>query len=98
MEKLHGEIIEKRVTISTMQRTIRVVTQGKELDVISHEIAAAIQGGSRVLVKAARVSDALPSKLDGDKGAVADWARTLSQKHRLVWKRVGLDVLFARPD
>lgn len=81
-----------------MQRTIRVVTQGKELDAISHEIAAAIQGGSRVLVKAARVGDGLLSKPDGNKGAIADWASALSQEHRLVWKRVGLDVLFARPD
>ena len=81
-----------------MKSTIRVVTQGKELDAISREVAAAIQGGSRVLVKAARVGDVLPSKPDGDKGAVADWARALSQEHRLVWKRVGLDVLFARPD
>lgn len=81
-----------------MKSTIRVVTQGKELDAISHEVAAAIQGGSRVLVKAARLGDVLPNKLDGDKGAVADWARALSQQHRLVWKRVGMDVLFARPD
>lgn len=81
-----------------MQRTIRVVTQGKEMDAIRHEIAAAIQSGSRVLVRAGRVGDALPSKPDGDKSAVADWARALSQEHRLVWKRVGLDVLFAHPD
>ncbi len=81
-----------------MRPTIRVVTQGKELDAISREVAAAVQGGNRVLVKAARVGDALPIKLDGDKGAVADWARALSQEHRLVWKRVGLDVLFAHPD
>lgn len=81
-----------------MKHTIRVVTQGKELDAISREVADAVQGGSRVLVKAARAGDVLPDKLDGDKGAVADWARALSQEHRLVWKRVGLDVLFARPD
>jgi len=80
-----------------MSRIVRVLTQGKELEAISRDVAAAIDGGSRVLVKAARVSESILSKSDGDKGAVADWAETLSQQNGLVWQRVGQDVLFARP-
>jgi len=80
-----------------MSRIVRILTQGKELEAINRDIADAIGGGSRVLVKAARVSDHIPAKPDGDKGAVADWAEALSQEHGLVWQRVGLDILFARP-
>ncbi len=80
-----------------MSRIVRVLTQGKELEAISRDVVAAIDGGSRVLVKAARVSESTPSKSDGDRGAVADWAETLSQQNGLVWQRVGQDVLFARP-
>ncbi len=80
-----------------MSHIVRILTQGKELEAINRDVVAAIDGGSRVLVKAARVSDNIPSKSDGDKGAVADWAEALSQQHGLVWQRVGLDVLFARP-
>lgn len=80
-----------------MSRIVRVLTQGKELEAISRDVAAAIDGGSRVLVKAARVTGSIPSKSDGDQGAVADWAETVSQQNGLVWQRVGQDVLFARP-
>ena len=79
-----------------MSRIVRILTQGKELEAINREVVAAIEGGSRVLVKAARVAGSLPARLDGDKGAVADWAEALSQEHGLIWQRVGLDVLFAR--
>ncbi len=63
---------------------------------INRDILSAVNGGSRVLVKAARVSDSIPAKPDGDKGTVADWAEALSHEHGLVWQRVGTDVLFAR--
>jgi hypothetical protein len=80
-----------------MNRIVRILTQGRELEAINRDVVAAIDGGTRVLVKAARVSDSIPMKPDGDKGAVADWAEALSQQHGLVWQRVGLDVLFTRP-
>ena len=80
-----------------MIRIIRILTQGKELDAINQDVAAAIDGGNRVLVKAARVAGSIPAKPDGDKGAVADWAEALSRQHGLVWQRVGEDLLFARP-
>jgi len=80
-----------------MSRIVRVLTQGKELEAINRSILSAVDGSSRVLVKAARVSDSIPAKPDGDKGAVADWAEALSREHGLVWQRVGLDVLFDRP-
>jgi len=76
---------------------VRVLTQGKALDSIDREVAEAIGGGSRVLVQATRVAGRLPAKSDGDTGAVAGWAEALSQRHGLVWQRVGQDVLFARP-
>jgi len=80
-----------------MSRIVRILTQGKDLEAINRDVVAAIDGGNRVLVKAARVSGSIPATPDGDKGAVADWAEALSQEHGLVWQRVGLDVLFARP-
>lgn len=76
---------------------VRVLTQGKELDAINRDVVAAIDGGSRVLVQAARVAGSLPAGSDGDKGAVADWAEALSRQHGLVWQRVGQDVFFTRP-
>ena len=81
-----------------MSRIVRIVTQGKELDAINQDVALAIGGGSRVLVKAAPVSAGIAEKPDGDKGAVADWAEALSRQHGLTWRRVGADVLFARRD
>ena len=80
-----------------MIRIVRILTQGKELEAINRDVAAAIDGGNRVLVKAARFPESIPAKSDGDKGAVADWAEALSRQHGLVWQRVGQDVLFARP-
>ncbi len=80
-----------------MSRIVRVLTQGKELNAINRDILSAVSGGSRVLVKAARVSDSIHAKPDGDKGAVADWAEALSLEHGLVWQWVGSDILFARP-
>ncbi len=79
-----------------MSPTVRVVTQGKELEAINEDILSAVQGGRRVLVKAGRVAGSLPVKPDGDKGAVADWAEALSRQHGLAWQRVGQDVLFTR--
>lgn len=81
-----------------MSRIVRVVTQGKGLEVISRDVAVAISGGCRVLVSAARVCDRIPVKPDGDQGAVAEWAEALSQEQGLNWRRVGADVLFARPE
>ena len=42
-----------------MSRIVRIVTQGKELEAINRDVIAAIDGGNRVLVKAARVSESV---------------------------------------
>lgn len=83
-----------------MDRIIRIFTAGKPIDLIEQGIAQAIQGGSRVLIKAGSIPDKIPDgsgeKLEGASGAIASWAEGLSQEHGLIWQRVGPDVLFAR--
>ncbi|MGI4788764.1 MAG: hypothetical protein ACRYFS_07925 [Janthinobacterium lividum] len=84
-----------------MERIIRILTTGKALSVIDQAIIDAIQGGSRVLVKAGSLlvnfpENNLVDKLESENRAVAGWAEGLSQEHGLVWQRVGLDVLFVR--
>ncbi len=79
-----------------MSSIVRIVTRGREPEAVGWDVAAAISGGSRVLVKVAPVLERFAEKPDGDKGAVADWAEALSQEHGLTWQRVGADVFFTR--
>lgn len=94
-----------------MDRIIRILTTGKPPEVIDQGILDAIQSGSRVLVKAGRLTANFPElnsselnsselnrtqKLDSENSAIASWAEKLSQQHGLVWQRVGPDVLFTK--
>lgn len=86
-----------------MDRIIRILTAGKRLKAIDEEIASATQSGCRVLVKAGTVSASFPTngppeKLATENGVIAVWAEGLSQGQGLVWKRIGPDVLFTRPN
>lgn len=78
-------------------RIVRVLTYHKGLEAIEQETVDAINDGNQVLVNAACASDHIEHKPDGDKAAAAAWAAALSEQHGLGWRRVGLDVLFARP-
>ena len=77
-------------------RMVRVLTYGKGLEAIEQEAVSSVNNGNQVLVNAACASDTLTEQPDGPKAAVATWAEALSHQHGLIWKRVGLDVLFVK--
>ena len=87
-----------------MDHIIRIFSAGKPLETIDRGIIEAIQGGSRVLIKAGNIPEKIPSgiaekndqKLESINGVIASWAEGLSQEHGLIWQRVGPDVLFTR--
>ena len=83
-----------------MDRIIRIFSAGKPLEAIDQAVVDAIQGGSRVLIKAGSIPSKIPDgsgeKFEGASGAIASWAEGLSQEHGLIWQRVGPDVLFTR--
>lgn len=84
-----------------MSPTVRILTTDKSREAIDQGIVDAIQRGSRVLVKVDVPSTPVSDQSNSDNSkkhddAIAHWAEELSQAHRLVWQRVGPDVLFTK--
>jgi hypothetical protein len=82
--------------LSDKPRNVRVMTYGKDLAAIEHEIVHATLNADQVLVDSTYIVDHIEPKLDGEIGAIAYWAEALSASHGLAWRRVGRDVLFVQ--